>query len=163
MLKSNVLMALTLGGVMVLGCNKDDNKNPPAPPAPAVPTPAPQAGTPSAAPELPGPSTRPTVPEVVAPALPATPALPAAPTTAPSAPSADASTADAQSTLEKVEAAIKAKNWDDADSLLKKLEAMKDKLSPDMQNKVATLRTAVDAGKAVKLPGGLPGLPGDNK
>lgn len=158
MLKSNVLMALTLGGVMVLGCNKDDNKTPPAPPAPpAAPVPAPQAVTPPAAPDVSGPSTRPTVPEVVA------PALPAAPTTAPSAPSADASTADAQSTLDKVEAAIKAKNWDDADSLLKKLEAMKDKLPPDLQSKVATLRTAIDAGKAIKLPGGLPGLPGDNK
>ncbi len=159
MLKSNALLALALGGVTLLGCNKDDTK--PATPTtpPAVPTPTPQASTP-AAPELPGPSTKPSVPDV---AVPAIPAIPAAPTTAPSVTAPDAPSADAQSTLDKIEAAIKAKNWDDADSLLKKLEAQKDKLPPEIQSKLGALRTAVDAGKNLKLPGGLPGLPGDNK
>lgn len=153
MLKSNALRVLALGGVMVLGC-KDDTKTPTAPPATP---PTPQATTPPAVPELPGPSTRPTVPEV------AVPAIPAVPATVPSASPTDAPSADAQSMLDKVEAAIKDKKWDDADSLLKKLEAMKDKLPADMQTKLGTLRTAIDAGKNLKLPGGLPGLPDGNK
>ncbi len=155
MLKSKALWTLALAGAMVAGCNKDETK-PMPPAAPTTPT-VPPVTTPSI-PAL--PTTRPTIPDISIPALPST--GPAAGTGTSGDTTTDAANAKAQTLLEQVQAAIKDKKWDDADALLKKLEDMKDKLSPDLQKQIATLRTAIDAGKATpKLPGGL-GLP-ENK
>lgn len=166
MFKSKVLWAVVVGGAMVAGC-KDETKQPPS--VPAAPTANP-SGT--VAPTIsPLPTTRPSVPDVTVPALPVpatTPATPAAGTGTGTGTGASGDTAaadtQAQATVDQVKANIKDKKWDEADAALTKLEGMKDKLSPDMQKQVENLKTAVDAGKNLKLPAGLPSVPGtENK
>ena len=66
--------------------------------------------------------------------------------------------------VDEAKADIKDKKWDEAQAVVQKLVDMKDKLSPDLQKEVDTLKTAIDA-KNLKVPGNLPSVPGtpDNK
>ena len=64
--------------------------------------------------------------------------------------------AEAQSLLAKVLEYVKDKKLDLAEESLKKLETQKSSLPADMQTKVSSARTALDAAKAadkIKLPG----------
>jgi hypothetical protein len=108
-----------------------------------------------------GSTTQPSVPETVVPAVPpiSTPTPSAA-----AGGATDAADAQAQPLVDEAKGDIKDKKWDEAQAVLTKLLGMKDKLSPDLQKEIASLQTALDAGKGLKLPSGLPAVPGtDNK
>src|SRR5690349_16799260 len=92
------------------------------------------------------------------PAPPAAPKVTPAPGTSGSTtptPGATANAADAQAQtlIQQVTDYIKNNKLDSADQALKQLEAMKSKLSPDMQKQVDNLRTMLDAAKAKAIPG----------
>ena len=131
---SRLAAGLVLGGLVLIGCKKEE---------PAVPT------TP--------PVQTPAVPQTEVPAMPTMPGMPAMPTTAPSVAVANAA-ADAQSKLDQVMAYIKDKKLDLADSTLKQLEANKASLPASLQSGVEKARTALDAAKA--MGGSTPALPG---
>ena len=81
--------------------------------------------------------------------------MPDAPTPTTPAPSGDA-TADAKATLSQLQQDITAKKWDAAKADLSKLNGMKDKLSPGMQDEIKALSTQLEAAKAansLKIPG----------
>ncbi len=65
-------------------------------------------------------------------------------------------TKEAQSLIDKASAAIKGGNLDQAEQLLTQLDGMKSMLPKAMQDKIASLRQALDMAKAAKglqLPG----------
>lgn len=65
---------------------------------------------------------------------------------------ADAS-AEATKLLEQVQGYIKDHKWELADTTLTKLEGMKASLPATITDQLPTLRKAIDAGKAMKMPG----------
>lgn len=118
------VLAVTIAAMMVVcflaaGCKKDE----PAPPAKPTPTPAPTE-VPSVA-----PSTMPTIPA----SMPAT--------------KVDSAVTDAQTSLDKIAALIKDGKLDDADTMLKALEANMSTLPAAVQDKVKAARTALDAAR----------------
>ena len=61
---------------------------------------------------------------------------------------ASAVTAEAQKYIDQINAFIKDKKWDEADGVLKKLEAMKDKLPAEWAAKVESAKQMLDKAKA---------------
>lgn len=62
-------------------------------------------------------------------------------------------TAEATKLLDQVKAYVKDNKWELADTTLAKLEGMKASLPATITDQLPNLRKAIDAGKAMKLPG----------
>jgi hypothetical protein len=123
------IVTVLLAGVFVQGCKKEEAKSPPAKSTPGgVETPPPR-------PVMPTP-----VPVATAPAM--------VPTPAPVVP--DTAAKEAQASLDKVAGLIKDGKLAEADQELKALEAKAGSLSPEMQAKIKTSRTSLDAAKTAE-------------
>jgi hypothetical protein len=72
----------------------------------------------------------------------------------------EASPEEAETSLKKVQEYITAQKFDEAEDLLKKLEANKDKYSESVQSQVEAARKSLDAAKAGGEGIELPKLPG---
>ncbi|HET6247019.1 MAG TPA: hypothetical protein VFE47_04910 [Tepidisphaeraceae bacterium] len=144
MLAPRMIVCLVLGGVLVVGCKKQDKtpSEPPVQPAPATPV-------------VPTPPVNPKPLHTQTPTL----APGHNPTALPSLPEPAAATepsSDAKALLAEVSQDVAAKKWDAAADNLKKLNAMKGHLSPDMKSQIATAEdkfVAAKAGAGLNLPG----------
>ena len=63
---------------------------------------------------------------------------------------------EAKTSLQKVQQYIAERNFDEAEKLLKDVEAQKDTLSKTLQDQITVARKSLDAAKKIKLPK-LPG------
>jgi hypothetical protein len=163
-MKSAFFAATALITALMVGC-KDEPKKPAASPAPAA-APATEPATPATEPATPA-----TQPSSVTPGLPGLPgaadlptppAIPSAPST-PTPSSADvpgtaAGAAEdvqtkAKNWLAQADKALKAGKFGDAQQIVDKLNGIKASLSPEWQEKINQLSSAVDKAKTLKVPG----------
>lgn len=174
MCKTRIILSLALAGAFLTGC-KDDTKPTAVPATPAQPTP--QVGGSTETPSMPSTSTVPpiSVPTTLPSTLPSVtitpPSLPTLPdagtTSTPSSSSTDTSAstaggdanAQAKTMLAQAEKDISDKNWDAAKADMAKLMAMKDKLSPEMQDMIKNAQTKMVTSQAAGSLG-IPGLGG---
>ncbi len=138
MVKSHALWCLMLGGVMLVGCKKEE----------------------AAAPTVPTPGTKPSALDS------AKDALKGAGTEAGEAMTAGSNAVQAQAKgmVQKVKDMLEKNDLDSADGIMQKLDAMKDKLPQSVQDEIASLRTKFDAmkgaaGTAIKSATTKPALP----
>ena len=155
------LFAMSVAGVLLVGCNKE-KKQDPVQPTPSA-QPAPQADGTGA---MNGPAITVTPPTTGAGTLPgAGSVLPATNPTTTGAAAGDASDAsaqaDAQAQIKQFRQDLSDKKWDAAETDLKNLDAHKDTLSAAMKQSVTAMRAQLQAAKAAdKLK--IPGLSGGN-
>jgi hypothetical protein len=140
-----IILALTLPLALLVGCDDKKNQAPPAAPA-ATPTP-PAVDHSAHAPEPARPA------ETPKPADTLTEAQKAA------AAAAAAAKEEAGKLLDQLQNAITQKNWADAQSIIQKLAAYEEKLSPELKAKLEAFKKQV-TDQARNLLQGLPGLGG---
>jgi hypothetical protein len=173
MFKDRMILALVLGGLALVGCDRKKDAAPaatpsaeaPATPSASVPLPPPSASVPIPTPAVPAtplppaavvPSVTPTTEETpsVTPVVPPVTTIVPAPTTAPSV-SGDVN-ADARATLAQFGKDMAAKDWKAASADLKTLSDEKDKLAPHLQDAVKKAQAELDIAKGagrLKIPG----------
>ena len=152
-LKATLASVVALG-VVGFGCKGEEQKPAPGPvPSPKMTTPAPATptGEPAAAPAVPG---------AAGGASPAAAPGAGVPGMAAATGAMDAVTKEAQAKLDQVMTYIKENKLEAAETALKQVEGMKDKLPASIQPQVANARTLLDKAKAAAGAGGaMPAAP----